>query len=390
MGITRPPRSEQRRSQVYTAETVTPVDSNVAPTLLPSLATETSSPRSSSLDGSPQSAIRRSAARRDISLTRDDVPPRPTSSQADANGSSSRPHTPRSSGAGGSHRGSPDIWSQSHARTPTGGSLDSRDLTPRQASPHTPRQTSSPTSSLHSPPVLLTRSALSSRYSSPTQSTSFRTRTPSAEQAAPAPPAKAEHTSSGSEYSLDDDSSESQGWAGIDDEPMSSSPPRSPLLAQTLTEARQHQSFVVPMQDDAVEHIDQVEHVRRSSSAISLRLGGRNGSIDAGATADSEEGSRRSSVTDARRAASTPHRMSVAEEKGQDVAWWNAGVVEQLADPLEPVDSASQAEFHTIVSGAPPEVDPKASPQVGSAVDWDESKPGELAPSSSRRARVVS
>lgn len=393
MSLTRPPRSEQRRSQVYAAEMILPGDDGDEPVLLPPITTQRLSSLPRDLSESSINGMKRSGALRDVSLGREGGSP-----SRDAHGGGSQPQTPRSARASeGSQRGSPDGWISDHVRTPTGGSIDGRDLTPRQTSPHTPRQRESSggsSSPLHQPPILLSRSSLSSRYSSPTQSNSFRANTPSADHHGSSGQTKAEASSSDSEYSLDDDSGESQGWTGIDI-PTSSSPPKSPLLAQTLAEARRHHSFAsmtAPLQDDAMEDIDSVGAVPRRGSVASsgLRSGSRNGSVDASMADETEISTRRGSIAD-QRSRTASNRQSVAEDTGAQVAWWTAGLADQLEDPEPPrksVDSLSHAEFQAIVSGASPDPDATETQGVGTVVDWDDSEPGDFALSTEKRARV--
>lgn len=384
MSLTRPPRSEQRRSQVYAAELVLTGDEAVAPVLLPPVTAQrlSSLPRNSS--ESSLSGMRRSTALRDVSLGREGSSP-----SRDAYGGGPQPHTPRSARASeGSQRGSPDPWFTERERTPTSGSSDGRNATPRQASPHTPRQRESSggsSSPLHQPPILLSRTSLSSRYSSPTQSNSFRANTPSSDRHGSSGQTKAEASSSESEYSLDDDSSESQGWTGID-MPGSSSPPKSPLLAQTLAEARRHHSFASmtgTLQDDAMEDIDSVGAVPRRGSVASLGLRSlsRNGSVDASMADEMEMPTRRGSIAD-QRSRTASNRQSIAEDKGLQVAWWTAGLADPPEDPDPPhksVDSLSHAEFQAVVLGASPDPDAAETQGVGTVVDWDDSEPGESA-----------
>lgn len=248
------------------------------------------------------------------------------------------------------------------------------DKTPRASStstsaasvdPHIPSAatTSKP---LHLPPVLLPRSSYTGFNDHPEES--IHATHPSSLSAAFEPLKRragggASSNSSDSNYSLDNESEESEPWSGVDI-PDDVNAPKSPLLAQTLAEAaaatRQPFASAAPFAsfggEQAMDTEDDIaEGTRESRSRTS------------------------SAQSRPTRSRTSSQRLSIASEKGLQVAWWKAeepeevvaGTQQEALSPAMEEDSTAQVEFQSIVSSASPEI---VSPsQVGLAVEWDES-----------------
>lgn len=369
-GLTRPPRSENRRSQIYLPQSdddVSIASAEPAPTLLPAFgSSRANEPARSS---SNFNLRRTAAARRDLADATADRNRLRTDALA-AQGASTMLKQP-STGADTISSFESGSWSDARTRTPTGSSIDSHDSTPRGFSGParaTQERAGSITNiggTLHQPPVLLARGTpLAAHYAS--------TEMPRAGSSASL---RLNDDYGSGDYSGDeevlglddgDNSSDSHGWSGVEDN-YGTSPMKSPLLSQVLGNTTPSQTFGATFLG--------------GSSNYESMSGARSSSTDrASLSSDANLQSHRRGTSEGEK--SSPGTPGTPMQG----TWWKSETADadqtvRIASSMasgskQPVRKQSSSEGRSDADRHAS--DPTSPSQVGKALPWDEKAAREL------------